>query len=107
VAPFAWEAYQDYVVSGLRFSRIEQNLLEQRLPDRVIDDILEDVAYQITATLHNNKPREESELYALYQKQGGSDSVDDFKLKWSSGEIEIGNVRELREFKTKLKQLKK
>ncbi len=41
------------------------------------------------------------------QKQGGSDSLDDFKLKWSSGEIEIGNVRELREFKTKLKRLKK
>ena len=107
VAPFAWEAYQDYVVSGLRFSRIEQSLLEQRLPDRVIDDILEDVAYQTTATLHNNKLREDADLFPLYQKQGGSDSEDDFKLKWASGEIEIGNVRELREFKTKLKQLKK
>ena len=107
VAPFAWEAYQDYVVSGLRFSRIEQSLLEQRLPDRVIDDVLEDVAYQITATLHNNKRREDADLFPLYQKQGGSDSEDDFKLKWASGEIEIGNVRELREFKTKLKQLKK
>jgi thymidylate synthase (FAD) len=107
VAPFAWEAYQDYVVSGLRFSRIEQSLLEQRLPDRVIDDVLEDVAYQITATLHNNKRREDADLFLLYQKQGGIDSEDDFKLKWSSGEIEIGNVRELREFKTKLKRLKK
>ena len=107
VAPFAWEAYQDYVVSGLRFSRIEQSLLEQRLPDRVIDDILEDVAYQITATLHNNKRREDADLFTLYQKQGGIDSEGDFKLKWASGEIEIGNVRELREFKTKLKQLKK
>ena len=107
VAPFAWEAYQDYVVSGLRFSRIEQGLLEQRLPDRVIDDILEDVAYQITATLQNNKPREAEDLFILYQKQGGIDSLDDFELKWSSGEIEIGNVRELREFKTKLKRLKK
>ena len=107
VAPFAWEAYQDYVVSGLRFSRIEQSLLEQRLPDRVIDDILEDVAYQITATLHNNKRREDADLFILYQKQGGIDSEGDFKLKWSSGEIEIGNVRELREFKIKLKRLKK
>ena len=107
VAPFAWEAYQDYVVSGLRFSRIEQSLLEQRLPDRVIDDVLEDVAYQITATLHNNKRREDADLFILYQKQGGSDSEGDFKLKWSSGEIEIGNVRELREFKIKLKRLKK
>jgi thymidylate synthase (FAD) len=107
VAPFAWEAYQDYVVQGMRFSRIEQSLLEKQLPPRVVDDILEDVAYQITATLHNNKPREETDLYKLYQKQGGSDSEDDFKLKWDSGEIELGNVRELREFKDKLESLKK
>jgi thymidylate synthase (FAD) len=107
VAPFAWEAYQDYVVQGMRFSRIEQSLLEKQLPPRVVDDILEDVAYQITATLNNNKPREETDLYKLYQKQGGSDSEDDFKLKWDSGEIELGNVRELREFKGKLESLKK
>ena len=106
VAPFAWEAYQDYVVRGMRFSRIEQSLLEKNLPARVIDDILEDIFYQITATLHNNKSREETDLFPLYQKQGGSDSKVDFKLKWDSGEIEIGNVRELREFKTKLESLK-
>ena len=62
VAPFAWEAYQDYVISGLRFSRIEQSLFEQNLPERVIEDILEDIAYQITASLHNNKPRQELSL---------------------------------------------
>jgi thymidylate synthase (FAD) len=107
VAPFAWEAYQDYVVQGMRFSRIEQSLLEKQLPPRVVDDILEDVVYQITATLHKNKPREEADLYPLHQKQGGSDSEDDFKLKWDSGEIETGNVRELREFKGKLISLKK
>ena len=107
VAPFAWEAYQDYVISGLRFSRIEQGLLEQNLPDRVIDDIMEDIVYQITASLHNNKPREDHELYSLYKKQDGHDSEEDFKLKWDSGEIEVGNVRELREFKEKLLSLKK
>jgi len=107
VAPFAWEAYQDYVVNGMRFSRIEQNLLESRLPERVIDDVLEDLVYQITATLHNNKPREDGELYKLYQKQGGSDVESDFHLKWDSGEIEPGNVRELREFREKLTKLKK
>ena len=107
VAPFAWEAYQDYVISGLRFSRIEQSLLEQNLPVRVIDDILEDVIYQITATLHHNKPRKENELYSLYQKQGGHDAEADFKLKWDSGEIETSNVRELREFKEKLLTIKK
>jgi thymidylate synthase (FAD) len=106
VAPFAWEAYQDYVVSGLRFSRIEQSLLEKNLPNRVIDDILEDIAYQLTATLHSNKPREEKDIYPLYQKQNGSDSIENFKLKWESGEIETGNVRELREFQDKLILLK-
>ena len=106
VAPFAWEAYQDYVVQGMRFSRVEQSLLEQTLPERVIDDINEDVAYQLTATLHSNKPRDEADLYPLYKKQGGSDSEEDFKLKWDSGEIEIGNVRELREFKLKLESLR-
>ena len=105
VAPFAWEAYQDYVVKGMRFSRIEQSLLEKNLPNRVIDDINEDLAYQLTATLHTNKPRQEGDLFPLYQKQGGSDTEVDFKLKWESGEIEIGNVRELREFKAKLASL--
>ena len=42
---------------------------------------------------------------------GGGTSVvnneEDFKLKWDSGEIEVGNVRELREFKEKLLSLKK
>jgi thymidylate synthase (FAD) len=106
VAPFAWEAYQDYAVKGLRFSRIEQSLLEQNLPDRVVDDLIGDVDYQITATLHHNKPREDRDLSPLYQKQGGNDTLDDFKLKWDSGEIKTGNVRELREFKEKLTSLK-
>ena len=106
VAPFAWEAYQDYVVKVMRFSRVEQSLLQKNLPNRVIDDICEDIAYQLTATLHNSKPREDADLYPLYQKQGGSDSETDFKLKWDSGEIELGNTRELREFKLKLESLK-
>ena len=105
VAPYAWEAYQDYVVRGLRFSRIEQDLLNQHLPERVIDDILEDLAYQLTATIHKNKPREDYELYSLYQKQEGHDTEDDFQLKWRSGEIRTGNIREIREFKSKLQGL--
>ena len=106
VAPFAWEAYQDYVVKGMRFSRVEKSLLQRNLPNRVIDDICEDIAYQLTATIHNAKPREDADLYPLYQKQGGSDSEEDFKLKWDSGEIQLGNVRELRELNIKLLSLK-
>tara|TARA_Y100000817_G_scaffold63131_1_gene47448 strand:- start:1086 stop:2033 length:948 start_codon:yes stop_codon:yes gene_type:complete len=98
-APFAWEAYQDYVIEGMRFSKIEQSLLEKKLPNRVIDDISEDLAYQLTASLHFNKPRDKNDLFSLYQKQGGSDSNEDFNLKWDSGEIQIGNVRELRDSK--------
>ena len=83
VAPFAWEAYQDYVVKGMRFSKIEQSILERKLPERVISDIQEDIAYQLTASLHANKPRSEKDLYPLYNDQGGSDSLEDFNLKWS------------------------
>ena len=32
VAPFAWEAYQDYAVKGMRFSKIEQIFLQKKLP---------------------------------------------------------------------------
>ena len=81
--------------------------MEKNLPKRVIEDLLEDLAYQITASLHNNKPRADKDLFPLYTKQGGSDSKGDFFLKWSSGEIDPGNVRELREFKTKLNRLMK
>jgi len=106
VAPFAWEAYQDYVVKGMRFSKIEQSILERKLPKRVLSDIQEDIAYQLTASIHANKPRSEKDLYPLYNDQGGSDSLEDFNLKWASGEIEVGNVRELREFNLKIESLK-
>ena len=106
VAPFAWEAYQDYAVKGMRFSKIEQIFLQKKLPDRVIDDIQEDVAYQLTASLHANKPRSDEDLFPLYKDQGGLDGPEDFNLKWSSGEIETGNVRELREFKSKIESLR-
>tara|TARA_A100001388_G_C28663613_1_gene447981 strand:+ start:17 stop:916 length:900 start_codon:yes stop_codon:yes gene_type:complete len=106
VAPFAWEAYQDYAVKGMRFSKIEQIFLQKKLPDRVIDDIQEDVAYQLTASLHANKPRSDEDLFPLYKDQGGLDGPEDFNLKWSSGEIDTGNVRELREFKSKIESLR-
>ena len=106
IAPFAYEAFQDYVVGGMRFSSIEQARLTEKLPDGVIDDLLGDAIYSIVATLPRNKPRNEDELFPLYQKNGGQDSEEDFQLKWSAGEIEMGNVRELREFRLKLEGLK-
>ena len=106
IAPFAYEAFKDYVVGGMRFSSIEQARLTEKLPDGVIDDLLGDAMYSIVATLHRNKPRNEDELFPLYQKNGGQDSEEDFQLKWSAGEIEMGNIRELREFRLKLEGLK-
>ena len=41
-----------------------------------------------------------------YMLQGGLDSKDDFQLKWNSGEVKTGNIRELREFKEKIISLK-
>lgn len=106
VAPFAWEAYQDYAVKGMRFSKIEQSILQRKLPERVLNDIQDDISYRLTASLHANKPRDEKDLYPLYNQQGGTDSIEDFNLKWTSGEIELGNVRELREFNSKIASLK-
>lgn len=106
VAPLAWEAFEDYVIHGMRFSGIEQVALTRKLPPRIVADVLEDVNYRIVASLHRSNPRELDELYALYQKQGGTDGRGDFELKWESGEIKTGNVRELKEFRQKLLALK-
>ena len=45
-------------------------------------------------------------MFVLYQKQGGGDEETDFRLKWESGEIKTGNVREMREFRDKLASLR-
>jgi thymidylate synthase (FAD) len=103
--PFAWEAFEDYVIHGLRFSRIERDLLSRHLPGRIVEDMLEDLDYQITFSLHRNKPRQPEALYPLYQKQGGRDDPETFQLKWEARDLVAGNVRELREFREKLKGL--
>ena len=106
VAPFAYEAFEDYVVLGMRFSSLEHIAFTKKLPPRIVEDILEDMNYQIVASLSRKQSRSLDELYAFYGKHGGTDSREDFELKWTSGEIEIGNIRELNEFKEKLTRLK-
>ena len=70
VAPFAWEAYQDYAVGGLRFSKIEQNILEKQLPNRVVEDILEDISCtRLLQPFILTNLEKENELYPLYKKQ--------------------------------------
>ncbi|NOZ74565.1 MAG: FAD-dependent thymidylate synthase [FCB group bacterium] len=105
IAPMAYEAFQDYRVKGLRFSKIEQDIFRQKLSPEMVADLREDVIYRIVASLHTVKPRSEDELFALYQKNGGADEQTEFFLKWNSGELEPGNIRELREFRDKLDRL--
>ena len=105
IAPIAFEAFMDYVVNGMRFTGVERSIFTKNLPKRILDEIYEDVVYQIVTTMHHGKPREIDELFSLYQKNGGKDTQGDFELKWNSGEVEPGNVRELKEFKEKLETL--
>lgn len=107
IAPMAYEAFQDYRVKGLRFSQIEQDIFRQKLSPEMVADLREDVIYRIVASLQAVKPRSADELFALYQKNGGADEQTEFFLKWNSGELEPGNIRELREFRDKLDHLNK
>ena len=65
-----------------------------------VEDLVEDIAYCITATIFEKK--EDSDLYSLYQKNGGKDKKSDFYLKWDSGEVQRGNIREMTELREKL-----
>jgi hypothetical protein len=105
VVPIAYEAFEDYILNGYYFSDIERNLLSEKLPDRIIDDLKDDVVYRIVASLNENKKRDNSDLYKLYQENGGVDMEGDFLTKWKSVEIESGNIFEMREFLQKLDQL--
>ncbi len=88
------------------FSKLERSLLQTRLPNRIIDDLKDEVIYRIVASLDENKNRNETELYALYQQNGGIDCNDDFNIKWKAGNIETDNIFEMREFLLKLEELK-
>ena len=107
VAPLAYEAFEDYMVRGMRFSNHEQITFQKKLPHRILEDILEDVNYQIVATQNKDNSRSPDELYTAYKRLGGMDNRGDFVFKWTSGEIKKGNIRELREFKDKLVRFKK
>ncbi len=108
IAPIAYEAFEDYIVSGMTFTNLDRDLLSKHLPERVRTDLLEDVAFRIVAALNANNARDDEELYRLYQKEGGQDDKADFKLKWGATEANItgGNVFELRELRDKLKAIK-
>ncbi len=104
IVPIAYEAFEDYRINGMNFSQLDREILSQHLPERVRSDLLEDVAFRIVAALNATRPREEKDLFALYQKEGGQDSADDFRLKWAASENEVvdGNIFELRELRDKL-----
>ena len=107
VAPFAWEAYKDYRISGMYFSKLDQDILKKNLPNRILNDIIEDINYQLIATMNEIKPRKEEDLFNLYVEQGGEDIKEDFIIKWNSGKINKSNIRELKELKQKINKMKK
>jgi len=107
VAPYAWEAYKDYRISGMYFSKLDQDIFKKNLPNRILDDIIEDINYQLIATINEIKPRKAEDLFNLYVDQGGEDIKEDFLIKWNSGKINKSNVRELRELKQKIILMKK
>lgn len=107
VAPYAWEAYKDYRISGMYFSKLDQDIFKKNLPSRILDDIIEDINYQLIATINEIKPRKAEDLFNLYVDQGGEDIKEDFLIKWNSGKINKSNVRELRELKQKIILMKK
>ena len=107
VAPYAWEAYKDYRISGMYFSKLDQDIFKKNLPNRILDDIIEDINYQLIATINEIKPRKAEDLFNLYVDQGGEDIKEDFLIKWNSGKINKSNVRELKELKQKIVLMKK
>ncbi|MFQ6605651.1 MAG: FAD-dependent thymidylate synthase [Fidelibacterota bacterium] len=102
IVPFAYEAFEDYIINGMCFTGTEQKIFQQNLPPEILEEIREDVIYRIVATRSEGKTLSDDERWDLYQKTGGREPLDDFILKWNSGEIETGNIRELTEFKEKL-----
>ena len=106
VAPIAYEAFEDYSINGMYFSKLERNLLTTRLPARILDDLKDEVIYRIVASLDENKNRSKSELYKLYLQNNGRDCEEDFDIKWRTGNIDMGNVFEMKEFLLKIEELK-
>ena len=105
VTPIAYQAFEDYSLSGFYLSSFEQDIFKQKLPERLWNDIYDDVVYRIVYTLNKNKVRAKKDLYPLYVKNGGDDNESTFNAKWKTETLKTGNVRELREFQNKLKNL--
>lgn len=103
--PIAYGAFEDYILNGTNLTKPDLSVLTKRVPNLVMKELREDVDYMIVATLNQQKHRENGELYSLYQKEGGKDSEDIFWIKWNHGDLDTGNVRELREFREKLEKI--
>ena len=89
------------------FSKLDQDIFKKNLPNRILNDIIEDINYQLIATMNEIKPRKEDDLFNLYIEQGGEDIKEDFIIKWNSGKINKSNIRELKELKQKINKMKK
>jgi thymidylate synthase (FAD) len=81
VTPIAYQAFEDYNLSGFYLSSFEQDIFKQKLPERLWNDIYDDVVYRIVYTLNKNKARAKKDLYPLYVKNGGDDDESTFNTK--------------------------
>ena len=82
ITPIAYQAFEDYNLSGFYLSSFEQDIFKQKLPERLWNDIYDDVVYRIVYTLNENKARAKKDLYPLYVKNGGDDDESTFNAKW-------------------------
>jgi thymidylate synthase (FAD) len=103
--PIAYEAFEDYVINGWRFSGIEREVFTRNIPNRIFSDIIEDVIYTITFSLNEKKTRPIKKLWEMYKKEGGKDILSNFELKWNSSGFNSENIRELKEYRDKIENL--
>ena len=103
--PIAYQAFEDYILNAMSFSKLEQQALSGKLPKRFARDLQEDLIYKIARSIARNKKIDSIEwLHEIYLKEGGQDNFSGFKYKIRLGK-ETGNIFETRESRDKLKLL--
>jgi thymidylate synthase (FAD) len=105
IVPIAYEAFEDYVVNSWSFTELEKDTFNRTVPDRIKNDMLEDIIYSIVASTAKNKDYDLAKLWSIYKQEYGRDDQGDFELKFMSHKDKTGNVFELRESRDKILNL--
>ena len=107
--PIAYQAFEDYILNGMSFSKLEKASLSEKIPKRIIEDLQDDLIYKIILSIGDIKKISNLEgLHTLYvNKESGKDSYEDFSMKLKLEDLSPAkNIFETREFITKLETLK-